>query len=131
MNMKNSKSKIITVTLSLQDIKNDPYFIEVHDKISNTEDIKKIIEKMIGEINDRLKSKGIRLHIDPAAKEFLLFKGYEPEYGARHLKRTIQQYIEDPLSTHILKREFAENSEIEVTVEDGLIKFHSMEGLSV
>jgi len=97
----------------------------------NTEDIKKIIEKMIVEINDRLKSKGIRLHIDPAAKEFLLFKGYEPEYGARHLKRTIQQYIEDPLSMHLLKREFAENSEIEVTVEDGLIKFHSMEGLSV
>jgi len=97
----------------------------------STEDIRKIIDKMIGEINDRLKYKGIRLHIDSSAKEFLLLKGYEPEYGARHLKRTIQQYIEDPLSTHILKGDFSDNSEIEVTVEDGIIKFHSMEGLSV
>ena len=54
--------------------------------------------------------------LTPAASEFLVEKGYDQSYGARPLKRSIQRYIEDPLSERILMGDFGRGDEIEVDV---------------
>src|SRR5204863_149004 len=62
--------------------------------------IKQIIRLMIGRINKQLADKGIGLVLSPAAETALVEKGYDPTYGARQLRRTIQKYIEPPLRGH-------------------------------
>ena len=59
------------------------------------------------------------LRVDQPAKEFLIDKGYNPDFGARPLRRAIEQYVEDPLSDGILREEFGENQIITVTREEG------------
>ncbi len=71
------------------------------------EDIAKIIEILVYEVANRLAEKGISFTLTDKAKEFLTTKGYDPEYGARQLKRALQKYLEDPLAEEILKGQFA------------------------
>ena len=59
--------------------------------------------------------RGLSLELDDAAKEFLMDKGYNPDYGARPLRRAIGSYIEDPLAESLLSREYLEGQTIEVT----------------
>ncbi len=54
----------------------------------------------------------------PPAKEFLIDKGYNPDFGARPLRRAISKYVEDPLSEGILRDEFSHGHLIKVTRED-------------
>ncbi len=91
------------------------------------EDILKIVDIMIGRLNLRLKSKGIRLTINDDVRAFLVQKGYDPEYGARPLRRTIQKYIEDPLSIEIIESSIRQNSDVEAQIEAGKIVFRSVE----
>ncbi|MCH7946559.1 MAG: ATP-dependent Clp protease ATP-binding subunit, partial [candidate division Zixibacteria bacterium] len=69
--------------------------------------IKEIIEILVAEIADRLADKGISFTLDEAAKDFLVDKGYERQYGARPLKRALRKYLEDPLSEEILRGQYA------------------------
>ena len=57
--------------------------------------------------------------LDDAAKEFLMDKGYNPDYGARPLRRAIGSYIEDPLAESLLSGEYLEGQTIEVTHKEG------------
>ncbi len=66
-------------------------------------DIKKIITLQIAKINERLSEKGVVLELTDKAEEFLLSHGYEPAYGARPLKRTIQKYILDELALKMIE----------------------------
>ncbi|MEI6845989.1 MAG: ATP-dependent Clp protease ATP-binding subunit, partial [Candidatus Firestonebacteria bacterium] len=76
------------------------------------ENLTNIIELLIKKVEDRLTEKKITLKLDATAKEFLIEKGYDPVFGARPLKRAIQKYIEDPLSTEILNKGISEGSSI-------------------
>jgi len=76
------------------------------------ENIKQIAEIQIEKLNQRLKSRNLTIHLDDYAMEHLAQKGYDPTFGARPLKRVIQQEIENPLSMAILKGEFKEGSTI-------------------
>jgi ATP-dependent Clp protease ATP-binding subunit ClpC len=68
-----------------------------------------------------LSEKGIKIVLTDNAKEFLIEKGYDPVYGARPLRRTIQKYVEDPLAEEILSGKIASDKIIEVVREnDGL-----------
>ena len=58
---------------------------------------------MIARINKQLREKGIELLLTPAARAALVDKGYDPTYGARQLRRTIQKHIEDPLAEAIVR----------------------------
>ncbi|MDI6731461.1 MAG: ATP-dependent Clp protease ATP-binding subunit [Candidatus Margulisbacteria bacterium] len=78
------------------------------------EDLAKIAEIMLGEVNDRLGEKGISLAVDKKAKEFLVEKGYDPKLGARPLRRTIEDLVENPLSEEILKGRFGFGSKIKL-----------------
>ncbi|MCA9603696.1 MAG: type VI secretion system ATPase TssH, partial [Myxococcales bacterium] len=74
-------------------------------------------------LTKRLKDElGIDLELTEAAKDFIADKGYEPTYGARPLRRAIQQYVENPLSEELLKQTFKTGDRISVEAEgDGAL----------
>jgi ATP-dependent Clp protease ATP-binding subunit ClpC len=66
------------------------------------EDLVQIIEYEVNKVAKRLAQQGINLELDQAAKDFLIERGYNPDYGARPLRRAIGTFIEDPLSELLL-----------------------------
>jgi ATP-dependent Clp protease ATP-binding subunit ClpC len=67
----------------------------------------------------RLVEKGMAMEIDQKAKDFLIDKGYNPDFGARPLRRALSQYVEDPLAENLLTGAFTAGDSIAVTREDG------------
>ena len=78
------------------------------------EDIHKIIDIELGNLFGRVNSLGYTIKITEAAKDFIVEKGYDSNYGARPLKRAIQKYLEDPMAEEIIKSNLTEGDEIEV-----------------
>ncbi|MBI4576833.1 MAG: ATP-dependent Clp protease ATP-binding subunit [Planctomycetes bacterium] len=91
------------------------------------EDVKKIIDIEVRHVADRLADRGIQLVITDEAREFLLGKGYSADFGARPMKRAIEQLIEDPLSEEILRGALPQGVVLEVGVADGHLHFHQSE----
>ncbi len=83
----------------------------------NREDLHKIVEIEVGEVRKRLREQGVGIELTPAAKEFLIEKGFDPVYGARPLKRTIARHLEDALAQEIIAGHFKEGSAIHVDAE--------------
>jgi ATP-dependent Clp protease ATP-binding subunit ClpC len=79
------------------------------------EDLTRIIDIEIGYVIDRLKDHKITLEVSREAKDFLIEKGFDPVFGARPLKRTIQRYLEDSLAQEIISKKYKEGSSIKVT----------------
>jgi ATP-dependent Clp protease ATP-binding subunit ClpC len=79
------------------------------------EDLVKIIDIEIGYVIDRLKEQKIYLEVNQDAKDLLIEKGFDPVFGARPLKRTIQRYLEDSLANEIISKKYKEGSVIKVT----------------
>ncbi len=79
------------------------------------EDLYNIIEIELAKVRERLKAKGMEMELDQAAKDFLIDKGYNPDFGARPLRRAIGQYIEDPLAESLLSGDFKSGHKIIVT----------------
>ncbi len=69
-------------------------------------DLVGIVDFELGKVLQRLVERGMSFELDQAAKDFLIDKGYNPDFGARPLRRAIEQYVEDPLSESILRDEF-------------------------
>ena len=67
------------------------------------EHIRKIVNIHIDMLTNRLKEKGYKLEIDQKAVNFLAEKGFDQEYGARPVRRVIQEHVEDEIAEHILK----------------------------
>jgi len=85
----------------------------------NKGDLIQIIEYEVGKLSKRLAAQGFKLELDQAAKDFLIDKGYNPDYGARPLRRAIGNYIEDPLSEMLLSGDLHNKSIINVTRLEG------------
>lgn len=84
--------------------------------------LKAVIDLMIREVTEEVLDKGMSLEITDNAKDFILQKGYDPKFGARPLRRTIQKYIEDELSELFLKGVYKPGSSIWVDcVEDKIV----------
>ncbi|MDE2997770.1 MAG: ATP-dependent Clp protease ATP-binding subunit [Gemmatimonadota bacterium] len=84
-------------------------------------EIIRIVDLEIAEIFDRLKERDIAISLTPGAKALLAEKGYDPTYGARQLKRTIQKLVEDPMAEEILQGKYTAGSEVRVSKKgDGL-----------
>ena len=79
------------------------------------DDLYSIIEIELSKVRERLKAKGMELELDKVAKDFLIEKGYNPDFGARPLRRAIGQYVEDPLAESLLSGEFKPGQKITVT----------------
>ena len=86
-------------------------------------DLVKIAKILISNINKRLKEKNLSLKITEDALEFVVKKGSNAEYGARPLKRYIQQEIEDQIAEKILLGKLKNEGEIVIDVEDGKLTF--------
>lgn len=81
------------------------------------EDIKKIVNIQISHLAHRLEERKITLDLTDSAKQMVAESGYDPVYGARPLKRTIQKLIQDPLATEILKGDFKDGDHIVVDTD--------------
>jgi ATP-dependent Clp protease ATP-binding subunit ClpC len=96
------------------------------------DEVVEIVDLMIGRTAEQLSLQGIGLELTPAAKGLLADKGYDPQLGARPLRRAIQQMIEDPLSERLLWKEFRVGETIvvdEVEGEGGKeLSFSAIEG---
>jgi ATP-dependent Clp protease ATP-binding subunit ClpC len=77
-----------------------------------------IVDLQMKEICDRLEERGITVELTGAAREWLAQKGYDPAFGARPLRRTLQRYLESPLSKRILQGEFETGDQILADVGD-------------
>ncbi len=71
-----------------------------------------IIDVMAADLFKRVRDLGIELEMTPAAKEFLVEKGYDAQFGARPLRRALQKYVEDPMAEAILASELGEGDKI-------------------
>jgi ATP-dependent Clp protease ATP-binding subunit ClpC len=83
----------------------------------NDEDMKHVVELELTKVRDRLKEKGLLVELSDEAKEFLVKKGSNTDYGARPLRRAIESFIEDPLAEELLKGEFAGKDLIKIEVK--------------
>ncbi|MFA5292425.1 MAG: ATP-dependent Clp protease ATP-binding subunit [Phycisphaerae bacterium] len=91
------------------------------------DDLTTIVEYELNKVFKRLVKQGYRLDISGPTKEFLIEKGYNPEFGARPLRRAIERYIEDSLSENILRGEFKGKNVIKIDVlDENALKFEGL-----
>ena len=83
------------------------------------EDIHKIIDIELNYLFKRIKGLGFTMNVTEKAKDFIVEKGWDEQYGARPLKRAIQKYIEDPLAEEIIKTKLTEGDVISVDYKEG------------
>ena len=88
-----------------------------------------IVELMLKDLKLQLKKKNIALELSPESKELIIDKGYNPDLGARPLRRIIQTMIEDMLSEAILRDKSLENSSLRIIVTDGKLSFEKVSEL--
>jgi ATP-dependent Clp protease ATP-binding subunit ClpC len=89
------------------------------------EHLKKIVDLLILEVEKRLADRNIKLDLDDEARAWLLKEGYEPAYGARPLRRAIQRYVENPLSSKILQGEIKDGETVVVSVSGDVLSFNT------
>jgi ATP-dependent Clp protease ATP-binding subunit ClpB len=91
------------------------------------EEIKAIVDIQLAGVRARLEERKIKLELTDAARELLALEGFDPVYGARPLKRAIQQKIVQPLAIRLLRGEFEDGDTIVVDVRDGELDFNKGE----
>ena len=89
------------------------------------EHIRKIVDIQLGYLHDRLADRDMRIRLSDAARDRLAEAGFDPVYGARPLKRAIQQQVENPLAQEILQGRFKPGDVIEVGVGDNRLDFQN------
>ena len=87
------------------------------------EDIEKISAIMFSALSKRLYERDITITITDAAKDFIVGQGYNEEYGARPLRRTIQRLVEDKLSEMLLSGEIGGGDKVTIDVDGGALTF--------
>ena len=89
------------------------------------EHIRKIVDIQLGYLHDRLAERDMRIHLSDAARDKLAEAGFDPVYGARPLRRAIQQQVENPLAQEILQGKFKPGDVIEVGVDQDRLEFQN------
>jgi ATP-dependent Clp protease ATP-binding subunit ClpB len=87
------------------------------------EQLAEIVELQLRRLRARLAERGIGLELTDAAKEVVAEAGWDPQYGARPLKRALQRLVENPLAARLLQGEFVEGDVVRVDVENGELTF--------
>jgi ATP-dependent Clp protease ATP-binding subunit ClpC len=87
-------------------------------KSLSREDLRTIVDYELAKVFKRLTEHSLKLELTDGAKEFVIEKGYNPEFGARPLRRAIEHYIEDPLAEAVLRGEFKGKNVIRIDVQD-------------
>jgi ATP-dependent Clp protease ATP-binding subunit ClpC len=89
----------------------------------NRDDMKSIIDIELKKVRERLEKQRVTLKLTDDAKEVLIDTGYDPRFGARPLRRAIEQYLEDPLAEEILKGGLPQGKVLTVDAKDGKLIF--------
>ncbi|MDD5591452.1 MAG: AAA family ATPase [Dehalococcoidales bacterium] len=105
-----------------------PEFINRIDEIIvfhelTEEQLRDIVELLVKDLQQRLTERGLTIDLTKSAKSWLVKKGYDPTYGARPLRRAIERYVENPLSSKLLEGEFSEGNKIVVGLSDDKLTF--------
>jgi ATP-dependent Clp protease ATP-binding subunit ClpB len=87
------------------------------------EQMRTIIDIQLRGLMKRLEERKIRVELSDKAKDLLIEEGYDPTYGARPLKRTIQRRVLDPLAMRVLQGEFREGDLVRIDVSGGDLQF--------
>ncbi len=91
------------------------------------EHMEQIVDIQMREIAGRLAEQGLYVELTPAARQWLARTGYDPQFGARPLRRALQRYVENPLSVQLLRGEFRRGDRVVVDVGEEGIVFHRAE----
>jgi ATP-dependent Clp protease ATP-binding subunit ClpB len=86
-------------------------------------DLHRIIDIQLQRFADRLARRQISVELTPEAKDLLAEVGWDPQYGARPLKRAIQRYLEDPMARHVLAGDYPPGTHVVADRADGELKF--------
>ncbi|MEE9514781.1 MAG: ATP-dependent Clp protease ATP-binding subunit, partial [Candidatus Brocadiales bacterium] len=95
-------------------------------KALTKEDLMKIIQIELDELKKRLSNYNITISLDNETLDYIIEKGYDPHFGARPLRRAIENHIEDPLAEELLQGKFVNGATIAVTVEEGKLSFEEV-----
>ena len=95
------------------------------------EHVKQIVDLQMAEIEERLEDQGLSVELTDAARDWLAEEGYDPQFGARPLRRTLQKHVESPLSKQVLGGQFHAGDVVVVNVADGQLTFARKGGYPV
>src|SRR5213594_889525 len=116
--------------LLMQELRNTlrPEFLNRIDEVVvfhalGRDEIARIVDIQLAGLRKRLEDRRIHLEVTDAARSLLAREGYDPTFGARPLKRTIQRLVQDPLALHLLEREFVEGDTVVVDAHGDEIAF--------
>lgn len=87
------------------------------------DDIEKIADIMFASLEKRLEERSVTVEMSEEAKDYIVGEGYNEEYGARPLRRTIQRLVEDRLSEMLLSGRISDGDKVAVTIKDGTLDF--------
>ncbi|MGQ9591611.1 MAG: ATP-dependent Clp protease ATP-binding subunit [Planctomycetota bacterium] len=91
------------------------------------DDLRKIVDIEVGHVADRLRQQGLIVNLSEEAKDWLIEKGYNPDFGARPLRRSIEHYLEDPLAEEMLRGAYQGKTALNIVVRDGHLYFDAAE----
>ena len=86
-------------------------------------ELARIVDIQLGLLEQRLAQQNLTLDVDERAKKLLAKEGYDPQFGARPLKRAVQEHLLNPLSMKLLEGEFKPGDKIKVTADGDKLKF--------
>jgi len=91
------------------------------------EDMKRIVGLQMKDIRQRLLEQGLDIQLSEVARDWLAEKGYDPVFGARPLRRTLQRLVESPLSKKLIRGELKAGDQLQIELEDGKLVFRKVE----
>jgi ATP-dependent Clp protease ATP-binding subunit ClpC len=107
-----------------------PEFLNRLDEITVFHSLEKshllqIVDLEVEKVKIRLRAKEVEIVLDNLAHEFVIEKGYDPNYGARPMRRAVERFLEDPLAEEILRGNVKAGTKVQVTAKDGKLVFQS------
>jgi ATP-dependent Clp protease ATP-binding subunit ClpC len=83
----------------------------------------RIVDLEVDKVLTRIKAKDVHIDLQQSAKEFLIDKGYDPQYGARPMRRAVERFLEDPLAEELLRGNVKPGDRVDVVAADGKLSF--------
>jgi ATP-dependent Clp protease ATP-binding subunit ClpC len=83
----------------------------------------RIVDLEVDKVLKRIKAKEVHIDLQQSAKEFLIDKGYDPQYGARPMRRAVERFLEDPLAEELLRGNVKPGDHVDVVAADGKLSF--------
>jgi ATP-dependent Clp protease ATP-binding subunit ClpB len=82
-----------------------------------------VVEIQLRQLEQRLSRQQLKIEVEPSARQYLAKEGFDPQFGARPLKRAIQEYVLDPLAMKLLEGELKTGDRVKISAENGRLKF--------